>query len=69
MFDNWEIDNKKVTNPIDTERMKVNLSFKKGTIAESQPVLSFSGLTLSNTSLEAYQCGTKKIWSLPGNTC
>lgn len=60
MFDNWQIDNKPVLNPIDTDRLKIDLVFKKGTIAESQPVLSFDKLILSNSGKDAYLCARKK---------
>lgn len=60
MFDDWKIDNKPVTPPLESERLKIDLTFKKGTLSESQPVLSFDKMVLTNKSLEAFQCARKK---------
>lgn len=60
MFDDWKIDNKPVTPPLESERLKIDLTFKKGGLSESQPVLSFDKIVLTNKSLEAFQCARKK---------
>lgn len=60
MFEDWEIDDKKVSPPIETQRLRIDLSFKKGTLAESQPVLNFDKLVLTNTSKDAYLCARDK---------
>ena len=44
MFSDYSIGGLKVPNPIDTNQLRINLSYKEGTIAEVQPVLSFDRL-------------------------
>jgi len=60
MFENWKIDNKQVIPPLESDRLTIDLTFDKGTIAESQPVLSFNKMVLANESKEAYLCAIKK---------
>lgn len=44
MFSDHSIGGNQVTNPIDSDQLKINLSYKKGTFTEVQPVLSFDRL-------------------------
>jgi len=60
MLENWKIDNKSVTPPLESENLTIDLSFKKGTLSESQPVLSFDSIVLTNSSKNAYICAREK---------
>lgn len=60
MFQNWTIDNKSVLPPLDSERLTIDLTFTKGTLSESQPLLSFDKLVLTNEAKDAYLCAVKR---------
>lgn len=60
MFQNWIIDNKSVLPPLDSERLTIDLTFTKGTLSESQPLLSFDKLVLTNEAKDAYLCAVQR---------
>ena len=44
MFSDFSLGGKRVTNPIESDKLKINMSFKQGVISEVQPILSFDRL-------------------------
>lgn len=52
MFEDWEINNKPINPPIDADRLKINLVYQDGTLAETQPILSLDRLVFTNSGLQ-----------------
>ena len=55
MFEDWEINNNPIIPPIESQGLRINVAFKKGTIAETQPILSFNNLIFSNSGVSEIQ--------------